>query len=91
MLVYFCPLCASNFSINYVDMQKKNMLTCKILMSTCTITILTMFFYHIFRMRDKYVDMHDYYVNMQHIYVDMQEIAIRSKLPLSKKSNIAHM
>lgn len=44
-----------------------------------------MFFYHIFRMRDKYVDMHDYYVNMQHIYVDMQEIAIRSKLPLSKK------
>lgn len=23
MLVYFCPLCASNFSINYVDMQKK--------------------------------------------------------------------
>lgn len=50
-----------------------------------------MFFYHIFRMRDKYVDMHDYYVNMQHIYVDMQEIAIRSKYLISKKSNIAHM
>ena len=57
MVAYFCPLHASYFSTDYVNMQD---------------TYVNMQDNYV-NMRDNYVNMQDNYVNMQDTYVNMQD------------------